>query len=565
MISKLGRKLLLISIFVGIIAAALLAGTYFYVFDKTERNLAAEAKEFISSAISSVDGNKVEAILKEKNNSTGNYQEVLNSMLVFKARNYVKNFYVLCKTDGHTAAFVLDASPDPADFLEEYPLDDIMAKAFAGSISFDDNPTTDQWGTFLSSYAPIKNSSGEVVAIIGADSDFTTFHSIKKELIKMTVIAFGVFFIVLLAIVMVFSLRMKKNISAINSNLEEVNQGDLSNSINIHTRDEIEDISKAINLFKEKINDIFKQLKKYIQNIDSQSSILTHTSDQMAAAFQETASAIENVTQGAETQASDLTTITSTLNQFGQDIENIMSSIRDIDTSSKAVKNKTTKSNSDMQHLKHSILSTEKSFQDFAAKIEKVGQDTVHINEITNAINALADQTNLLALNASIEAARAGEAGRGFSVVAEEIRKLAEQSKTSSENINAIVQHISSDTSTLVSTASIMDRELKEQSSIITANIESYEDIISSLEEIIPKIQTVSGSTERINADKTSIIEKVESISAISEQVSASSEEMLHTVREMECHTDAVASSANLMDSAVNEVMLRINTFKLSD
>lgn len=561
--SKLGRKLLILFMSIGLLAAVLLTGAFYYVFEKTEKNLALEAKEFAAKAVESVDGDKVEKILKDKDENSADYQEVLNSMLLFKGRNVIKNFYVVAKKDTSTVAFILDASTEAADFLEEYPLDSTMEEAFNGKISIDDEITVDKWGISISANAPVKNSSGEVVAIIGADSDVAVFYNVKQDLIRMTVFAFVLFFVALVAIILVFSLRLKKNIMAIDKNLGEVNEGDLSKSIKIRTKDEIEDISKSINLFKEKINSILNLLKNHIQNIDTQSSDLAHLSEQMAAAFQETSAAIENVTQSTEVQANDLTNVTSILNQFGQDLEDINESIQEIDSTSKVIRTKTAKSNDDMQNLKDSTLSIELSFEEFIHIIKKVEKDSAHINEITAAINALADQTNLLALNASIEASRAGEAGRGFAVVAEEIRKLAEQSKTSSESINAIAKNISADTNEVIKTASIMGGELKGQSLIINSNIDSYEDIINSLEEILPKIQLVNSSSKRINTDKSSIIEKIESISAISEEVSASAEEMLRTVREMEGYTDSVASSAAIMDTAVNEVKQTIDTFKL--
>ena len=203
------------------------------------------------------------------------------------------------------------------------------------------------------------------------------------------------------------------------------------------------------------------------------------------------------------------------------------------------------------------------SFNDLITKISSLGKDINKINEITNIIKGIAAQTNLLALNASIEASRAGEAGRGFSVVAGEIRKLAEQSKDSSESINLLISNISNNTNIMLQATDEMDNELSNEVAIINNSVDSFKRIIQSIDEVIPKIGQVSMAAINIDTEKNTIIEKIEVVSAASEEISASTEEISAASEEMNAATDEVTSAADILNNMTKEMMEQVNKFKL--
>ncbi|OAV41022.1 methyl-accepting chemotaxis protein [Clostridium saccharobutylicum] len=221
--------------------------------------------------------------------------------------------------------------------------------------------------------------------------------------------------------------------------------------------------------------------------------------------------------------------------------------IQVVDSNSREIGSMASDSSNEMNELNISVTNIGKSFKEFYNKIITLGKDINEINEITNLINSISEQTNLLALNAAIEAARAGESGKGFSVVAEEIRNLAEQSKDSSESISKLISEISGNADEIVQESVMMDDEMRNQAKIIENSILSFKKIIGAVDEVIPKIETVKTSAENIENHKNTILNRIDGLSSVSAEVSASSEEISASSEEVNASTEEVASSAQVL------------------
>ena len=278
---------------------------------------------------------------------------------------------------------------------------------------------------------------------------------------------------------------------------------------------------------------------------------------------QNVAEAINEIAKGTGSQSEDLINVTEILNEFSDKLSGMVSEIQVVDSNSREISLMANESSSEMNELNQSVTKVSDSFKTFNGKIIGLGKDINEINEITNIINNIAEQTNLLALNAAIEAARAGEAGRGFSVVADEIRKLAEQSKVSSENISRLINEISKNTDVIVQDSVEMDNELINQVNIIDSSITSFKKIIEAVNEVIPKIETVKNSAEDIDKDKNTILDRVDGVSSVALEVSASSEEIAASSEEMNASTEEVAAAAQILSNMTNEMIEEVNKFKV--
>lgn len=399
-----------------------------------------------------------------------------------------------------------------------------------------------------------ENSAGDV----SKKSD-----NIYENIIKFMIIISSLSIIISFSLSFIIIQTIKKSSKEMINSMDLVSQGDFSVKIDSNSKNEFGIMKKSLSKTLESISNMIKIIKEKSISIDSHSENLSSISEEMASSSENVTAAISEIATGTGSQTDELVNITGILNKFSNKLDAIVNSIKSVDVDSKGIHKIANESNNDMQKLIDSINKVGISFKNFIIKISNLGEDIHKINEITNFINNISEQTNLLALNAAIEAARAGESGRGFSVVADEIRKLAEQSKASSENINVLIREISSNSNSILKTTDEMNNEFQGESDIINTALASFKHIISSINAIIPRIEEINSSALSINNDKNLISEKIEEASSIAEEVSASSQEISASSEEMSSSSEEVAASAQGLMDATKEMVLEVNKFKL--
>jgi methyl-accepting chemotaxis protein len=411
-------------------------------------------------------------------------------------------------------------------------------------------------------YAPLKSTGWSLAVAIEEKEVLAELNTLRIYILLSSVL----FLLLGLGVALFISNKISKGIKAASSHLKLLAKGDLSTEVSANIlglKDEVGEMAHSMQTMQSSLVDIVRSIKENSSNINNETSNLAAIAEEMASSSDNVANSIQDVANGAGSQAEDLITITNVLNQFGNQLEQIVSSIQEVEVNSKSIDGMAQDSNSNMQTLVESVTKVSDLFTAFTEKITVLGSSINKINEITTLINSIADQTNLLALNAAIEAARAGESGRGFAVVADEIRKLAEQSKTSSENISALITTISQETKTIVSNTDIMNSEIGSQVQLIDITIESFKKIISGIGETSPMIAAINTNAVSINQEKNNILEKVEGTSSVAEEVSASSEEIAAASQQMNASTEEVASAAHLLSDMAKDMLEQVNKFKL--
>lgn len=401
-------------------------------------------------------------------------------------------------------------------------------------------------------FAPIEKEHWSVVVILEKSELLSELDSLKISIALSSI----VFLIVGILVIYIITHRLSTRIRYASNSLNILATGDFTNKINekyLNNKDEIGDMANSMNTMLNSIKEMIKISKDSSLVIDENSNNLSTISQNMVSSSNNVASSMQEVASGINSQANDLMTITDILNTFSNKLEDIVLNIKDIDENTQSMNDLANDSSSSMKSLVNAVSDISLSFKTLSDKIIAFGSNIKEVNNIVQIINSIADQTNLLALNASIEAANAGEAGRGFSVVANEVRTLAEQTKVSSDNISKLISGISEDTIVITKDTNNMNTKLNDQVSIINETLSSFENIIGAIKTVMPKVQSINVSATEINNEKEDILNKVQSVSAIAEEISASSEEITASTDEMyNLSNDVAATAANLNDMTKN-------------
>lgn len=382
----------------------------------------------------------------------------------------------------------------------------------------------------------------------------------------------SIFLLGIIGITSLISLFIAKKIATplvnMKNHIEVVAKGDFTKKVDVkysQREDEVGKIGSALEYMTEAISDMFKETKEHVKAMKERADVSEQVSGDLNGSSGIIVEAINQIAVGTNQQSADIANIVEMLGEFNTQIDDMETLIQKVKVVSDHIKENADTSNEDLNELVDTLGDFSSQFNRFLDTIKTMNSSIGQVDHITTLINGIADQTNLLALNAAIEAARAGEAGKGFSVVAEEIRKLAEQSKGSSGHINQIIRDIYENMDHMVSESESINESFKLQKEVIEKTKESFYNISNNIETISTQIQEVNTVSKNIGTNKERILGSVEEISAVSEEVSSSTEEIVASVEELNQVSMVVATGSKEIKGSLEQVVSGMERFKTSD
>lgn len=375
-------------------------------------------------------------------------------------------------------------------------------------------------------------------------------------------------FVLLISIVAIFiaffvTKTVTKHIYKLQDSFRKAANGDLSVRANIKANDEFGDLGNNFDYMLDNIGSLINNVKISVDTIGKTSETINAISNETATAISEVSSTMDQIAQGTVSQTQHINEGVESINSLAEKIETIEKVSNEMANISDATNKLSEDGLKVMNILTSKTDEANASTLEVTDVIDDMNKSTAEIGLITDTINSISEQTNLLALNAAIEAARAGEAGRGFSVVAEEIRKLAEQSTDATKQIQNVIEKITNKAKLADTTMHNTKTAVEEQVIAVNETKDIFNKILQSIKSLMKEIEETQASIIETNKNKEDIVSRIQSISEVSEENSASTEEVSASAEEVSAAMSEFVNSSNELKQLANQLENEINKFKL--
>lgn len=411
----------------------------------------------------------------------------------------------------------------------------------------------------LSAYDYNQNLGWIFVATVSVSELTKSNVTIIKILLAITVLGA----VLSIFIAMFIGKGLSEPIEKVSQSMNEIAQGDFTIRVNIKGKDEISNMANKLNTTLSSVSESLSLVKNASLDLGESAAVLSNTSEGMVAAANEVSHSIQEVSKGATSEADEISDVVELLTNLVQEIDMVEQKLLEVNENTKDTGNKAVEGEGKIYELIKIIVKIKQSYDIVIQKVNGLSSTVFEIGKITDVISNISEQTNLLALNASIEAARAGEHGKGFTVVAEEVRKLAEESNTSSKQITDLVKSITDGTNEVMENSNKVGALLEEQAVTANDTIISFEDIISSVKNVPKFIDETENTLNNAIKDNKIVLEKIQKISAVAQDISAASEEISASSEELLASSEEVYHMANRVDKDSSELRTKINLFRI--
>jgi methyl-accepting chemotaxis protein len=421
-----------------------------------------------------------------------------------------------------------------------------------------DRQTTSDMDSLVESIESKSTEAAEMM-IKTSESDKNTFTKYLIILVGLGLVATIVFTIIIMATYK----GIKMFINQFKSLMEQAEKGDLTIKGEIHKKDELGEVTSKFNEFITSIRNLISETKEATETVALSSNEIMKTTDEISNTSQEVANTVSDLAESTSKQI-------EFAEQSNEKVKVVVEGLKKITTNSIYI-NKLTNTaietvNSGASTLKEQIKimdNTKDSSKKVSEVIWNLSTKSNEIGEVVEFINGITEQINLLSLNAAIEAARAGEAGRGFTVVANEVKKLAELSRESTLKISKLITEIQSDIKKSVEEVSNTNQSIDKQAVALKNTDDSLKKIEISVFEVTQKIKEVTAETEAINNSTSVVEEAIGKIVALIETNASSTEEVAASTEEHTASIEEISASMNVLTDLSNNLEKTIQKFKV--
>ena len=344
---------------------------------------------------------------------------------------------------------------------------------------------------------------------------------------------------------------------------KEVSSGNLTVRVEAKSQDEFGVLTNAYKDTIANLRTLIHNIQKTSENVAAFSEELTANASQSAQATQQVAISIGNVAAATSQQGTAVSSSAADIRVMSEDIRGFEDSASASSDSAHRVEDIAVKGKTAIAGAVTQMNQITDSVTESAAVIEKLAERSMEIGQISDTISNIADQTNLLALNAAIEAARAGEAGRGFSMVAEEVRKLAEESGQAAQQIAALIASIQTDTTQAVDRMKNGTEDVQSGKEVVNKAGVAFETITSAVKELTSNSEAILSAARRSAKKAAELVAVMDGINESGREVAVETESVSAATEEQSASMDEIANASQMLAGLAQELQDSTTKFKL--
>lgn len=408
----------------------------------------------------------------------------------------------------------------------------------------------------------IGNTPAGLIIEVAEEDAYREVASLSENILFISIVIILISTIIAILLAQTISKPIAGLIN-ITDEIADYNLSDGGNSLKTNRKDEIGSLEAAITKIKYNFRELIKRVEDSATLVANSSQELKNNSMQSTMSSNEVAVKISEISQGSWQQSQSAKESSDKSKELSfiilEDFKNLSQMTEATDKVAKLAE-------SGLQVIEVLSKNTQESNsvnKEVQTKMIKASEGSKKIEEASKLIENIADKTNLLALNAAIEAARAGEYGRGFTVVADEIRKLAEQSKESAKVIDRIVSDLRKETEEVTEEMKNLVGIAKHQEDSVTLTKDKYFEIAEAVAMLETKVNTLNDSSKKIDELRVEVEDKIQELAAVSEVNSASTEEVSASMEEQTAFMEEINSSSQSLATLAFNLKELVSKFKI--
>lgn len=363
---------------------------------------------------------------------------------------------------------------------------------------------------------------------------------------------------------LVFARVLATPITRVTDATKRVANGDLTvETLDVRTKDEIGELTTSFNQMVENLQNLVETVSESSEHVASSSEQLMASSDQTSKATEQITSSMQEVASGSRMQEDYIDDNKRALEEMSAGVTRVAEATHSV----AELSDNATQIAQDGQHSIDQVITQmnqiSTSTNDTAQRIHSLNERSTAIADIVSVITDISDQTNLLALNAAIEAARAGEHGKGFAVVADEVRHLAEQSKQSADDIATLISEIQTDTKQAVVAMTRSSEDVSAGMNAVSEAGTGFTKINEAIVDISGQIMDITAVAQQMSASSTHIVSAMQQIATLSQDASGNSESVAAASEEQLASMQEVTAAAEALSERAEALLQEIRFFKV--